>query len=482
MEEEVGQRVDSFIDMLHSVHCDNSKQQYFAERGGRRISTMPLTPFVYEFFLFNSLYQVDWNESDIKEDLVFHSDEWTESRKQRDFAKFLRSHARNNPSHFYRAFEPLICLPKIEGKWTTVAPSERISAEEGRRFFEKTRLLQELIESCDDPGEMPTTKKTFDMMDQGIRFVYSVRNNIFHGSKTLGAIYDADQKRRIELYELFLKGVTSLFFLAVGKNAVASDFSSCPIFSSSLPAIQEREVLSQEAVGAATGRGLMKPGDSRLILRFTKSVAPPRDAPSDKSSLFYPSSGTDFLTPLLLGLPYCTQFFFFDCGQTRRTPNIASILRKIPSTKLDCSSRPSKWSRRDNARYFDFEFDSIPRRIHWIQSDNIDFLRMKVELAFYFHRGDSVGEGGSGQLWDSEFLSELTGMVPDGKRCIFLTDGEPGGIDENRMESCDVLSVPFLERARPYYFGHLVGRVVDWVDRETVPSMSPRGDPFDPAD
>ncbi|MDT8375339.1 MAG: hypothetical protein RQ867_01240, partial [Mariprofundaceae bacterium] len=85
MEEEIGQSISSLIDILYNVHCDNSKQQYYAERvGQRRISTMPLTPFVYEFFLFNSLYQVDWNKSYEVEELIFHPDDYSESKQQRE--------------------------------------------------------------------------------------------------------------------------------------------------------------------------------------------------------------------------------------------------------------------------------------------------------------------------------------------------------------------------------------------------------------
>lgn len=64
---------EDFISVLHGVHCDNSKLQYYAERPGvGRFSIMPLTPFVYEFFLFNSLYQVDWEKSSDATDLVYH--------------------------------------------------------------------------------------------------------------------------------------------------------------------------------------------------------------------------------------------------------------------------------------------------------------------------------------------------------------------------------------------------------------------------
>ena len=455
MKKEIGQSISSLVDILHNVHCDNSKQQYYAEKVGRRISTMPLTPFIYEFFLFNSLYQVDWNKSYGKEELIFHPDDYSESKQQREFIKYLKGYSKNKPSDLYRAFEPLAYLPTIEGEWTHIAPDARISKDHGVSFFKKIKELQKIIESCKNPNEMPVTQKVFELIDKGCYYIYLVRNNIFHGSKTLGEIYERNQQRRIEVYELFLKGVTSLFFLSAKKPSVASDFIPCPITSSSLPISQDREMLDQNTIWSAINKRLIKIGDTRLIAQFTKQIKPPKMRPSSRSALFYPSSGSDLLTPILLGLPYCTQFYFYERGQVRYTPQIQNILKKIPTVKFDDRSRPARWNELSNAHYIDFEYDGIPRKIHWVHTDNLEFLKSNVDLRFYFHRGDSWGEGGSGHQWDSKYLSKLIRMVPDNQTCIFLTDGEPGGINEGYFEIYSELNIPFLERGRKYYCGTL---------------------------
>lgn len=412
---------------------------------------MPLTPFVYEFFLFNSLYQVNWTESFKVGELIFHSKELNELKKQREFIKYLKDFAKREPSSLYRAFEPLVYLPTIEGEWTTVKADARITKEQGRRFFEKIKSLQGYIEVCNNDDEMPTTKKVFDLIDDCTYYINSVRNNIFHGSKGLGEIYEENQKHRIEVYELFLKGITSLFFLSAGKDSVASDFIECSISIKS----QERKILDQNLVWSAINKNLMKIGDSRLIFQVNKLLPSPKSIPSNKSVLFYPSSGTDILTPLLLALPYCTQFYFFDRGRVQNLQKFFEILRKIPMVKFNDTSQHSRWEKKGNTHYFEFEYDGIIRKIYRINSDNLEFLNLDVELNFYFHRGDSLGEGGSAQQWDSEYLPELIKKIPTDKRCLFLTDGEPGGIDKELVESCNELSIPFLERSRKYFFGYL---------------------------
>ena|GEM_PF-1011222 len=455
-EEMPDRSAEELVTVLHSVHCDNSKLQYYAERpSGGRVSIMPLTPFVYEFFLFNSLYQVDWVSSNEKAGLVFHPEnDFGESKKQKAFLYFIKLHAIEKPADFYRAFEPLLHIERTEGAWTRVTPDSRISILLGEKFFRDILQLQTILEQCRMPSDIPTNKKAFEILKDCTYFIYLVRNNIFHGSKTLGETYEQNQKRRIEVYDLFLKGLTSLFFLASGKDTAACDFVPCPIFSSSLPTKNADEVVDQSLILSAIAKRMMKVGDSRLVARFTKIVPPPviDVSPSKKSSLFYPSAGTDFLTPILLGLPYCTQFYFFERShQNDRQPQIVNILRHIKGVRIP--STPPHWKSSGERQFFDFEFNDIPRRLHWVHADNMAMLQEDAELRFYFHRGDSWGEGGSGQEWDSKLLPKLLRLIPVTSFCIYLTDGVPGGFETQHSSQTVELNVPFLERGRTYYCG-----------------------------
>ena len=105
---------------------------------------------------------------------------------------------------------------------------------------------------------------------------YLVRNSIFHGSKPLGKTYDEDQKRRLEVYDLFLKCITSLFFLVAGRKPVASDCVQLPISGMALSNTHpSNTILDQGSVLEAVNLGLMKVGDSRLIPEFSRSIPPP---------------------------------------------------------------------------------------------------------------------------------------------------------------------------------------------------------------
>jgi len=455
----MSRKLDSFLDTLHRAHCDNSRQRYLAQKAGRQAKPiMPLTPFVYEFFLYNSLYQVDWPESVARGQVVSSRRDQSETQQQRCLWSFIREDVRKNPAHLFRAFEPLLHLGPIEGKWCEVAGDGRICREDGRRFFESVRTLQRELRACNAPESMPTNKKTLDLVEKARFFIYQVRNNVFHGSKSLGVTYEKNQKRRIEVYELILKGITSLFFLAMDRQPVATDLVPCPVFGEVVDGVPGGELLDQDEVWSALMSGAMKEGDSRLIYSFKREFGGSDQPPDARAALFSPSSGGDLLTPILLGLPYCSQFYFFEISESRQPPLIAKFLRRVPGLGISPDSRRTQWAGDGNRDSLEFEYQGVVRKVFWVHEDNARFLDIDVDLAFYFHRGDSPGESGSGQKWDSDRLPDLQQKVAAGSPCVFLTDGEPGGLDERLVTNLRRLSVPFIERSRSYFAGYLGAR------------------------
>ncbi len=445
-------RYADLIDTLHAAHMDNARLRYYA-RGpmNREFSQMPLTPFIYEFFLFNSLYQIDWSASNGKSGLVSHPHEKTEVWKQGRFVKFLRDHSKTNPELLQRAFNPINDIDELGGSWTRVSADSRISDADGVKFFAHIRELQDLLRGNPSTSSLKISNSRPDL-DGCVEYINKVRNNIFHGSKTLGDSADRNQKRRIEVYELFLKGLTSLFFLAVGKDQAACDIIPCAVnLGLESPNGQKVEV-SREQILDWTSRQLMKVGDSRLIERFVHLAPPPKSLTDGNFAMFYPSAGKDMLTPLLLALPYCTRFYFYERSQRTSTPPQIHIpLRSIASPAP--GSKRVEWDDEADRRVLKCIVGGVMRTIYWCHSDNIDFLEENVALRFYIHRGDSWGEGGSGQKWDSGLLPKLLSKIPKSASCLYLTDGIPGGFAAKHSSESFELNLPFVERGRSYYCG-----------------------------
>ena len=95
----------------------------------------------------------------------------------------------------------------------------------------------------------------------------------------------------------------------------------------------------------------------------------------------------------------------------------------------------------------------MARRAWIVHKDNMTFLEKDIPVAFYFHRGDSQGEGGSDQRWDSDLLPQLLAKADPDIGCRILTDGKPGGLRDNVAAKCQKVSLPNSHRGRDYYYG-----------------------------
>lgn len=194
---------------------------------------------------------------------------------------------------------------------------------------------------------------------------------------------------------------------------------------------------------------MMKPEDSMLHWKlFRSNQDVPNLSSNDRRALFYPSAGKDFFFPLLVGLPFCTDFFFYEEARHRDGKivlrrAIRELVPNVECNELDASENEC----------LEFEFDSVARRAWIVHEDNTTFLEKDIPIAFYFHRGDSPGEGGSGQSWDSELLPQLLAKSDPDIGCRILTDGEPGGLLDDVAVKCQRVSLSSSHRGRDYFYG-----------------------------
>lgn len=458
--------IDNFIDSIHRSHLDNAQNVYMANKIGRHgdpHSVSPLTNFVFEYFLFNSLYSIDWSASMESDNLIAHSESPTdvsESKQQREFVKFCRKQFKKLDSNkITEAFLPLARLNDFSGDWTTVSPDDRITVEEGKQFFERIAQLGERAEQ----DAFVANQKTFKLIDNCCHFVYLVRNNIFHGAKSIGDIYESDQARRIGVYDLFVRCLNSLFFLSCGRKKHGAALAQLPIVQNIGDATID---LTIQDVYGLLRQNWLKPEDSVLHWNlFRNGVTTTQADVSTKRALFYPSAGQDILFPLIVGLPYCTDFYFYEKSNRESS-------RKIPIEQIRQISRTlnvtiqTMDSGESDCGCYEFEFDSTLRRIWKMQRDNTAFLDLTIPLSFFFHRGDSQGEGGSDQQWDSEFLLHLLKRASTDVGLRILTDGEPGGLDDSVKSKLKQISPPNSHRNRDYFYGVLRGTSSEKVQKE----------------
>jgi hypothetical protein len=423
--------IHDFVNALHRSHLDNGRMVYYrakantASKRGEIEPVMPATPFIFEYFLFNSIYQHDWEESDQKNELLSLPRNkkkhiiLREGDQQEKLIEYLKELCIKKPELIERAFAPFKHLVDLTGAWTKIVPDHNLDEDSGVIFFFSAREMQDMLRSGISVDALPTFFKHINVCRE---FVGKVRNNIFHGAKSLAQIWDEDQRRRIELYHLLIQSINSLFFLTRGMSEVASDEVCHPIEISSEPKpirLSSMEVLELRV------EGMLKKEDPELIPWANELLKPLRDSGEPSGAMFSPSAGADIITPVLIGLPFCTEFHFYDdggAGEWRKAVrHLCNILGNPRGLKVPDGGKRSF--------EVEFEYNGIPRRIFHVKADNEKFLATSSRLVFFFHRGDSQGEGGADQPWDGEWFARWKEMIPAGRLCAVLSDGIPYGLN-----------------------------------------------------
>lgn len=181
--------------------------------------------FVYSYFAFNSFYNFDWQKScetlilTPLEKIVKHGKEEYPNEENKfkamidfifnhsseedriEFTRFIKRPKGNNPISNKHLFE------YIEG----ITSDKRITESE-REDFKKE--FKKMIES--DTLKIGKLKLI-------LRFIYLVRNNIFHGTKNTIEMSDKNQRKRLEIYSNILIATNELLFKSL-QNILQTKF------------------------------------------------------------------------------------------------------------------------------------------------------------------------------------------------------------------------------------------------------------------
>lgn len=170
------------------------------------------THFIYSFFEFNTLYNIDWWES-IKNGRVENhpSMSLTEFQKQRQYVSFCFSKRHKKP--FYVAYWNFF------KQYTTIKHSEE---EIGRQIemmygeFEfggakNKKNKWDFINACKEAlaTQSGFTKENAITICEGL---YAIRCNIFHGAKSVWDMNTEEQKIRLSIYASLMIAFNQMIF------------------------------------------------------------------------------------------------------------------------------------------------------------------------------------------------------------------------------------------------------------------------------
>ena len=165
----------------------------------------------------------------------------------------------------------------------------------------------------------------------------------------------------------------------------------------------------------------------------------------EDTALFYPCSGTDLDVPIRLFSPFVTEFWFVDrgyftpghqdtkrCGFDRPADEVESVLGKNADYQLlrtDIDGMPywSLYSRDIEPCILTETYRHQPSgktiRVRRRRGYGFSAFRSDIrQIGVFFYRGDSQGEGGSGNLWlNPKHVDEVCAKLLDAG--LFVTDG-----------------------------------------------------------
>jgi len=204
------------IEDLYRLHYITKKYDHIIEYQKGAWKLFEPSKFIYAYFAFNSFYNFDWEESLKKSKLTA-------------FPKKIENEKEIEPSegHKYKAMIDFIFkgvessdkelfLKIIKGKdsientieaISKITPDNRITESE-RENFKKSFF--NLVKT----DEIIIGKLKNDI----IRFVYMVRNNIFHGTKNTIEMSEVFQRKRLDIYSNIIIAVNELLFKALERK------------------------------------------------------------------------------------------------------------------------------------------------------------------------------------------------------------------------------------------------------------------------
>lgn len=399
--------------------------------------------FVYAFFTFNSFYSINWEETKKQNKLIkwginrntdLEEKSKTDRQKIREMLKYIcKSYIKDNNEEIGKesiANELVVKFKKIFSQdiEKNMRDLNNIVTDDTIDEVDKTRF----IENFKNLYESKLRGKDFkNKLEELLHFISEVRNNIFHGTKTVTKMMGEGQQRRLKIYTGILLAINEMLFDVNEKNFewMKSKFNNN-----------------------------LKLNNGRVQHMFLSNTAFSKfKVEIPNGSLFYPCCGDDTYLPLELFIDKISEFHFVDIVFLPFLPKLECQIEGFPDPIQNRRSMRSNYSNKlitkeiiSNAKTTRIERDAVNKAItykqEWLYTpqecrkigvyrhiqDGLKVFKTLDNISVFFLVGDSAGEGGSGQRWFQEKLFDLIlDKLIDGG--LIVTDGS--GLDWENTDS-----------------------------------------------
>lgn len=206
------------IKKLHRLHSITKDFSHIIEYKTGSWKMFEPSRFIYSFFTFNSLYEINWSDSIVDNTIYYDFDndpeKTKETTKMRAYINFIFEYATEddfkilsqNIKKMGKGKKPLE-NNELQNLLMEIVLDDRIKNSDKTDFIVKIESL--LL------GRKLTPSQYFNSI---IKFIYYVRNNIFHGSKTTIEMAEKKQRDRLIVYSNILNQTNELFFKIISRE------------------------------------------------------------------------------------------------------------------------------------------------------------------------------------------------------------------------------------------------------------------------
>ncbi|NLK28345.1 MAG: hypothetical protein GX306_08400 [Clostridiales bacterium] len=205
-------------------------------------------------------------------------------------------------------------------------------------------------------------------------------------------------------------------------------------------------------------------------------------------ALFYPSCGRDSFEPIQMFIDSVTEFHFVDFDRVPPLPLIQrenrtrlnwidiDIKRRVNSEPSQEQSRGSQYFVRypanEEKRFqetWEYTIGGNSRSVEIFRHhcDNLEAFDSVKNISVFFYRGDSYGEGGSGQMWmGKELFPKIVEKL--NQRAIIVTDGANHDLYLEKNKSIPwqpMLNCYPHEKSRDFYYQDRHFMHIGWIER-----------------
>ena len=198
------------VENIHTLHEHVCETEHALFEGGKPYIPYEPTFFLYNFFCFNIIFNIDWKASADSGEVIEH-----ERGQEKEQIKSLIDFCFPEDTGFVDAFLPTyrrIVTHRYDAR--TILKETQSIVPDGKRINES--LKGNFIAACtrvllDKHVSVKDVKSIYT-------FIYDVRCNIVHGTKTMQHMTKTGQRKRITTYSYFIVALIHMLFMRLQRE------------------------------------------------------------------------------------------------------------------------------------------------------------------------------------------------------------------------------------------------------------------------